>query len=152
MNCHLYLREGMVYLPTMGKVAEGVYRGLEPVAVVSASDIGEIRRALNETFARGNPPAQLLRRSEYPPSLLLKYAEVKSWSVFERGLMFWTIKEKNSAFQIAGQSKRDDGGWRPDAERTIDFPPNSTTGDVIDRMIAIVQEETAKNRDNKTNN
>ena len=144
MNCHLYLREGMVYLPTMGKVAEGVYRGLEPVAVVSASDIGEIRRALNETFARGNPPARLLRRSEYPPPLLLKYARVKSWSVFERGLMFWTIKEKNIAFQIAGQSKRDDGGWRPDAERTIDFPPNSTTDDVIDRMIAIVQEEVAK--------
>jgi hypothetical protein len=146
MNCHLYLREGMVYLPTMGKVAEGVYRGLEPVAVVSASDISEIRRALNETFARGNPPAQLLRRSEYPPPLLLKYAGVKSWSVFERGLMFWTIKEKNGTFQIAGQSKRDDGGWRPDAERTIDFPPNSTTDDVIDRMIAIVREEAAKSR------
>jgi hypothetical protein len=60
MNCHLYLREGIVYLPTMGKVAEGVYRGLEFVAVVSASDIGEIRRALNETFARGNPPADFV--------------------------------------------------------------------------------------------
>ena len=146
MNCHLYLRGGTVYLPTMGKVAEGVYRGVEPVAVVSASDIGGIRRALHETVARGNPPAQLLRRSEYPPPLLLKYAGVKSWSVFERGLMFWTIKEKNGTFQIAGQSKRDDGGWRPDAERTIDFPPNSTTDDVIDRMIAIVREEAAKNR------
>src|SRR5580704_18509428 len=144
MNCHLYLRGGTVYLPTMGKVAEGVYRGVEPVAVVSASDIGGIRRALHETVARGNPPAHLLRRSEYPPPLLLKYAGVKSWSAFERGLMFWTIKEKNGVFQIAGQSKRADRAWRTDLDRTIDFPLNTTTDDVVDRMIAIVQEEVAK--------
>jgi hypothetical protein len=128
----------------MGKVAEGVYRGVEPVAIVSASDIGGMRRALHETVARGNPPAQLLRRSEYPPPLLLKYAGVKSWSVFERGLMFWTIKEKNGVFQIASQSKRADGGWRTDPERVTDFPPNSTADDAIERMIAIVQEEAAK--------
>jgi hypothetical protein len=29
MNCHLYLRRGTVYLPTMGKMNEGFYRGVE---------------------------------------------------------------------------------------------------------------------------
>ena len=57
---------------------------------------------------------------------------------------FWTIKEKDGIFQIAGQSKRDDGGWRTDLDRTIDFPLNTTTDDVVDRMIAIVQEEVKK--------
>jgi|HubBroStandDraft_4_1064222.scaffolds.fasta_scaffold13741_4 hypothetical protein len=144
MNCHLYLRKDLVYLPTMGKIGEGIYRAVEPVAVVSASDIDGIRRALEETIARGNPPAQLLRRSEYPPPLLLKYARIKSWSAFEHGLKFWIIKEKNGIFQIAGQSKRTDGGWRPEPEKTIDFPPSSTTDDMIDRMLAIVQKEAAK--------
>ena len=58
--------------------------------------------------------------------------------------MFWTIKEKNGVFQIAGQSKRADRGWRTDLDRTVDFPLNTTMDDVVDRMIAIVQEEVAK--------
>ena len=99
---------------------------------------------MQTTIARGNPVVPMLRRSEYPPPLLPKYARVKSWSAFERGLMFWTIKEKNGVFQIAGQSKRADRGWRTDLDRTIDFPLNTTTDDVVDRMIAIVQEEVAK--------
>jgi hypothetical protein len=147
MNCHLYLRSGTVYIPTMGKMDEGFYRAVEPVAVVSASDIDGIRRALQATIVRGNPAVPILRRSEIPPPLLPKYARVKSWSAFERGLMFWTIKEKNGAFQIAGQSKRPDRAWRDDAERTIAFPRNSTTDDVIDRMIAIVQDAVKKSKD-----
>jgi len=144
MNCHLYLRSGTIYLPTMGKMDEGFYRAVEPVTVVSASDIDGMRRAMQTTIARGNPVVPMLRRSEYPRPLLPKYARVKSWSAFERGLMFWTIKEKNGVFQIAGQSKRADRGWRTDLDRTIDFPLNTTTDDVVDRMIAIVQEEVAK--------
>jgi hypothetical protein len=144
MNCHLYLRSGTVYIPTMGKMDEGFYRAVEPVAVISASDIDGIRRALQTTIVRGNPAVPILRRSEIPPPVLLKYARVKSWPAFEHGLKFWTIKEKNGAFQIAGQSKRPDRAWRDDAERTIAFPPNSTTDEVIDRMIAILQED-AKN-------
>ena len=136
----------MVYIPTMGKMDEGFYRAVEPVAVVSASDIDGTRRALQAAIVRGNPAVPILRRSEIPPPLLPKYAGVKSWSAFERGMMFWTIKEKNGAFQIAGQSKRADRGWRTDPERTIDFPPTSTMEVVIDRMITIMQEETEKNR------
>jgi hypothetical protein len=59
---------------------------------------------------------------------------------------FWTIKEKDGVFQIAGQSKRDDGGWRADLDRTIDFPPNLVMDDVIERIVAIVQEEAARKR------
>jgi hypothetical protein len=147
MNCHLYLRSGTVYIPTMGKMDEGFYRGVEPVTVVSALDIDGIRRALQATIARGNPVVPILRRSEIPPPVLLKHAGVKSWSAFERGMTFWTVKETGGFFQIAGQSKRADGGWRADPERTIDFPPNSTMDDVIDRMIGIMQ-EAAKNPKN----
>jgi hypothetical protein len=88
MNCHLYLRRGTVYLPTMGKMDEGFYRGVEPVADVSASNTEEIRQALRATIARGNPVVPILRRSEIPPPVLLKYAGVKSWSTFERGMLF----------------------------------------------------------------
>ena len=109
MNCDLYLRRGTVYLPTMGKMDEGFYRGVEPVAVVSASNTEEVRHALRATIARGNPMVPILRRSEIPPPVLLQYAGVKHWSGFERGMLFWEITEDDGAFRIAGQRKSPTG-------------------------------------------
>src|ERR1700761_9181977 len=105
MNCHLYLRKGTVYLPTMGKMDKGFYRGVEPVAVVAASNIEGVRHALQATIARGNPIVPMLRRSEWKPPVLLKYAGVKYWSAFERDMSLWTIKYDGTSFQIAGQKK-----------------------------------------------
>ena len=140
MNCELYLRNGTVYLPTMGKMAEGFYRGVEPVAVVSVSDINDVRQALQATTARGNPIVPMLRRSEWKPPVLLKYARVRSWSAFERGMLFWTIKSNDTSFQIAGQKKQPNGMWNDDPEQTLIFPTGATVDDVIERMITILQD------------
>lgn len=140
MDCELYLRNGTVYLPTMGKMAEGFYRGVEPVAVVSASDIDGIRQALRTTIARGNPVVPMLRRSEWKPPVLLKYAGVKSWSAFERGMLFWTIKSTDTSFRIAGQKKQPNRMWNDDPEQTVILPSGATTDDVVERMITILQD------------
>lgn len=101
MNCHLYLRKDTLFLPTMGKMDEGFYRGVEPVAAVSVSNDDAMRQALQATILRGNPVVPTLRRSEIPPPVLLKYAGVKSWSAFERGMLSWKIENNNGVFQIA---------------------------------------------------
>ncbi len=144
MYCHLYLRNGVVYVPTMGKMDKGFYRGVEPVAVVSVSNSEALHQALAATIARGNPDVPKLRRREWPPPVLLKYAGVKSWSAFERGMLLWSVTEKDGTFQIAGQRKQPDGMWRGDPEQTITFPPGSTADDVIERIIAIVQDAADK--------
>jgi len=118
---------------------KGFYRGIEPVAVVWASDVEGVRRALRTTFARGNPIVPMLRRSEWQPPILLKYAGIKSWSAFERGMRFWTIDSEDGVFRIAGQKEQPERGWKDDPEQTITFPPGSTTDQVIDRMIEILQ-------------
>jgi hypothetical protein len=144
MDCEIYLRKGTVYLPTMGKMDKGFYRGVEPVAVVSASDTEGIRQALQATIARGNPIVPMLRRREIQPPVLLKYAGVKSWSAFERGMLFWDITEEHGTFKIAGQRKHPDGMWKDDPERTFTFPSAATIDDVIERMIAILQDAARK--------
>ncbi len=141
MNCHLYLRKGAVYMPTMGIMGRGFYRGVEPVAVVSVTDTDGLRRALVATISRGNPAvSQPQRRQDWPPPVLLKYAGVKTWSAFERGMQLWDIKEKDGIFQIAGNAKQPNGMWLEDPEQTITFPPGTSVDSVIDRMIAILQE------------
>jgi hypothetical protein len=42
--------------------------------------------------------------------VVLKYAGVKSWSAFERGLRVWDLKENDGIFQIAGNT-RVSHGW-----------------------------------------
>ena len=146
MNCHIYLRNGIVYLPTMGKMEKGFYRGVEPVAAVPVSNTEALRRALAETLARGNPTVPMLQRSEWPPPVLLKYAGVKSWSTFEQGMLLWDIKEDDGRFRIESNSKRSNGMWKEDPEQTIKFTPETSVATVIDRMIAILQGATRNKR------
>ncbi len=139
MYYQVYLRNGTVYLATMGKMDRGFYRGVEPVTMLPALNGEELRQALKAMIARGNPDVPMLRRREWPPPVTLKYAKVKTWSAFERGLLFWTIEEKDGVFQINGQKKHSDGNWRDDPEQMIIFPWGTAVDDVIDRMITIIQ-------------
>jgi hypothetical protein len=132
--------KGTLYLPTMGKMEEGFYRGVDPVAVVSASNVEGIRLALRTMIARGNPIVPMLRRSEWQPPILLKYAGIKNWSAFERGMRFWSIKSKGGIFRLARQKEQPERGWKDDPEQTITFPPGSTADQVIDQMIEIIRD------------
>jgi hypothetical protein len=145
MNCHISLRNGIVYMPTMGKMAGGFYRGVEPVEVVPARNTEALRQALKATITRGNPAvSQPQRRDDWPPPVLLKYAGVRSWSSFERGMQLWDLKQKDGVFQIAGNTKRPDGMWLEDPEQIITFPSGASVDSVIDRMIAILQDAARK--------
>jgi hypothetical protein len=144
MHFSVSLRKGIVYAPTMGEMGKGFYRGVEPVAVVAASDTDELRQALALTIARGNPHVPTLRRREIPPPVVLKYAGVKSWSTFERSMRLWSIVEREGAFRIAEREKKSDGMWRDDPDQIVSFPPGASTDEVIDCMVTILQDAARK--------
>ena len=144
MHCHVYLRKGTVYLPTMGEVEKGFYRGVEPVALVSVTNTKSLRQALLATIARGNPTVPRLRRSEYPPPVLLKYAGVKTWSAFDRDASLWTISEAGGHFVIIPYKKRPTGESVQDQNDKIEFPPGSSADVVIERIISILQQTAQK--------
>ena len=88
----------------------------------------------------GNPPTPYYPRGgPYPQPVVVKYAGVKSWGAFARGASPWNIKEKDGIHQIVGHWKGP-SGWVEDPEQTIKFPAGTTLDQVIDRMIAILQE------------
>jgi hypothetical protein len=140
MLCHFYLRRGIVYIPTFGKIGKGFYRGVEPVAVVPLSNTDALRRALNDTIARGNPSVPDLPGSQWPPPVTLKYAGVQTWSAFERGTSYWGIEEDDGIFRITFHQKAETQGFKEDKEKRITFPPGATVDEVIDRMIAILRD------------
>jgi len=144
VHCHVYLRKGTVYLPTMGEVEKGFYRGVEPVALVSVTNTESLRQTLLATIAHGNPTVPRLRRSEYPPPVLLKYAGVKTRSAFDRDTSLWTISEAGGHFVIIHYKKRPTGESVQDQNDKIEFPPGSSADVVIERIISILQQTAQK--------
>jgi hypothetical protein len=138
LRCHLYLRKGQVIIPTLGRVPGGPHRDIEPVTVIDVSDADALRQAFRQTIARGNPPIGPYPRPN-PPPVVLKHAGVKSWSAFARGASTWLIEQQGELYQIIGY-RREPNNWAQDPQQTVDFLPGTTLDQVIDRMIAILQD------------
>jgi hypothetical protein len=135
-----YLKRGMVYLPTTVNQGKALYMTVEPVTVVPVADTEGLRRALRNTIPKQNafvPPSVDDARK---PPVLLKYTGDKSWSAFMRDTSPWSIYEKDGKYQIEGFRTHRKGYWERDPEQTIEFPPETSLDDVIDRMISILQD------------
>ncbi len=138
------LKDGVVYLPTVAKTEAGFYMDGEPVAVVPVANTNGLRRALRDVMGRGNAIIPTPKRNAFPPAVLPKYAGVKTWSQFMRSASEWSIKEKNGKYQIVGHRAHRDGYWVEDPDQKTDFPPGTTRDEVIERMIAILQDAARK--------
>jgi hypothetical protein len=140
MYLSISLRKGIVYIPTMGKMGRGFFRGVEPVGTVAVSSTEALREAITAAITRGNPPVPIPNRRDWPPPVVLKYAGVKSWSAFERGMKLWDTEKKEDRFQITRQKKQTDGMWKDDPEQTVSFPSNALIDEVVARLVTILQE------------
>jgi len=140
MYIHVYLRQGVVYMPTVARTDAGFYMNVEPVAVVSLSNTDGIRSAFHELIARGNTVIPTPKRNEYPPSLLPKYAGVKTDRAFMHGTAHWAIDEKEGDYQIIGYRAHKDGYWVQDAAQKTVLPTGSTTENVVEQMIGILRD------------
>lgn len=140
MYCHIYLRNGTIYVPTVAKTEAGFYMNVEPVAVVSVANGEGLRNALDDALARGNALVPTPKRNAYPPSLLPKYAGVKTDRAFMQGASHWAIDIREGNYSIVGYRIHKDGYWVEDATSKIDLSPSSTVEDVVKRMIAILQQ------------
>ena len=140
MRSFCWLRKGHFYMPVLAKTVAGFYQGIDPVAVIPVSQTAELRRAIAETIAQGNPVIPTPSPKEIPLPSVLKYAGVKTWKAFERDALSWKITENNGIYQIVGQRDGRYGGTVDDPDQTITFPSGTPIDDVIDRMIAILQQ------------
>jgi hypothetical protein len=137
-----YLRDAIVYIPTVARrKSSPIYSNIEPVSVVPIGNVENVRRALLETIARKNPvipdrdPKSLRERP-----LLPKYAGVKSLPAFFRKASAWGITEDDGVYKILIYRKHPKGYWHQDPEKEIRFPAGTKVDDVVNRMIAILDD------------
>ena len=146
MAWHLYLRKGSVYLPTAAQTEAGFYSDIEPVSVVSVSDSQTFQDAVKAMIAKGNPVIPTPARASYPKPVVLKYAQLKSWSAFERDTLNWAIVQIAGNYQIKPGRRRPEGGWEDDPERIEALPEGTTLDEVAKRVVELVQYEASDGR------
>jgi hypothetical protein len=139
MLFHAYLRNAIVYVPTVVKLQTGAYMDVDPVAVVPVTNTDGLRHALLDAIARKNAIVPPPPKDDWPPPVLLKYAGVKTWSAFARNAAVWSIEETDVNFLIVGYRTHRKGYWEEDARQKTSFPLGSTVHDIVERMIAILQ-------------
>ena len=139
MLFHAYLRNALVYVPTVVKLQTGAYMDVDPVAVVPVTNTDGLRHALLDAIARKNAIVPPPPKDDWPPPVLLKYAGVKTWSAFARNAAVWSIEETDGNFLIVGYRTHRKGYWEEDARQKTSFPLGSTVHDTVERMIAILQ-------------
>lgn len=137
-NC--FLKQGIVYVPTVVKMQTGVYSDAEPVAVISAADTQGLRRAFLDAISRGNRVVPNPPKDDWPAPILLKYSGAKTWSAFARGASQWSIiQSADGSYSITGYRTHPDGYSEQDPEQKVDFSESAKVEAVVDRMIAILQ-------------
>jgi hypothetical protein len=140
MLFHSYLRNGIVYVPTVVQLSTGAYMDVDPVAVAPATNFEGLRHAFLEAIGKKNAIVPPPPKDKWPPPILLKYAGVKTWSAFARNASVWSIEETDGSHEIVGYRTHPKGYWEQDpAQRTV-FPAGSTIDEVVERMIAILQD------------
>jgi hypothetical protein len=146
MLASCYLRNGTVYVPTMARRASGpIYTDIEPFVVLPLNDIRAVRQALLDAVTRENaiipdPDPKALRA----PPIILKHARVRSWAAFFRNAWMWTIRSDDGVYKITGYRKHPKGYWEPDQNQAIKFAAGQGADEVVDRLIAILQEAAAQ--------
>jgi hypothetical protein len=145
MLFHVYVRRGIVYVPTVAQREGGAYTDIEPVAVEPITNIDGLRRALAEAIAKGNIIVSV-PKGKWPAPVVLKYAGVKTWSAFARDASSWSIEEDDDQYRIVGYRKHPRGYWQQDSDQQTIFPPGTTVDKVIDRMIEILHDTVRKPR------
>jgi hypothetical protein len=135
-----FLKEGVVYVPTVVKLQTGAYMDTEPVTVVPVASTEGLRLALLGVIAKGNAVVPNAPKDNWPPPVLLKYTRAKTWSAFKRGASHWHIQDKDGNYQIVGYRTHLKGYWEEDPDQIIKFAAGSTIDEVIERMITILQD------------
>ena len=139
------LHKRIVYIPTSYRVeSDGFFYEHAPLQSVPVEQTERLRQAILTSIERGNPPisrdeVRNLSIDKNPPMLAATGA--RSWDALDRQMQgSWSIKDKDGIYQIRVDEPMQPRGWHEDKTKRVEFPPGTPVEDVIDRLIAMIQE------------
>ena len=131
----LIIRKGKAYIPTMAKTEAGFYMGMDPIEVVDTADRREVEDAVMRAITRGNPVVPTPTRDSYPPSPLLKAANVKSLSTFEKSARSCKLSKAEGAYEIVPYKRTKPAGALEDREQSEYVADSEPLPVVVHRLV-----------------
>lgn len=137
-----YLRQGIVYVPTFGRVPDGAYGMVNPIAAVPLENTDDLRTVLQERFLLGNPTLGVGSSvQDGEGSALLALAGTGSWAAFNRSSTgAWNIANRDDGPKIIPfrfYSKK--SGWVPDRDAVISLPAGTTLDAACNHLIEVMR-------------
>jgi hypothetical protein len=128
--CSFYLRNGVVFVPTMAKTLAGYYLMFEPVDVQPADSVDALHKILLAAMVRGNPIVTTPALPNFPRPVMERYCGMKSLSAFDRTAAYWSISQDADGFRIYEWQRSDrhrlGWGWEQIPESEIRLPASTT--------------------------
>ncbi len=131
----MFVHKDKVLIPTMARTEAGFYMGVEPVSVIVLQNRAEVRLAFIDTIRRGNPLVPTPTRATYPPDPLLKHANVRTLSAFERSAKGWKLGRSSAEYVIAPYRTGESGGSEEDSREKESFPADVPVDQVVSRLL-----------------
>ena len=148
MDISLRLYKRVVYIPTSYIVErDGFFFEGTPIESVPVEQTEGLRRAILTAMGRGNPPISRDKVSaavsDSKKSAMLAAAHARSWYVLDRQTTgLWSLAEEEGLYKIRVKQPMQPRGWHEDKTKRVEFLPGTPVDEVIDRLIAMIQERT----------
>ncbi len=141
----VYLRQSVVYVPTLGKTDGGPYRWMAPYSQVQVADKAMLRQVIEDRFRRGNPAldATSVTASIFPYAGAVPH--VTSWSAFYLESRSWYLREHAGIYRLQG-TRPERNGHEPDPDQLTIFAEPTDIAMVCDRLIETLQAAAALER------
>lgn len=139
MLWHVYLRKGVIFVPTVAKTDAGFFMDIDPVTVVDSANHEGVVDAIKATISKGNPTVATPTRGTFPKPVVLPYANVKSWVTFEKNAFCWKISRNELGFQLRPQRKNFAGGWEDDPGQSRSFDGERSVDELASSIADQVQ-------------
>jgi hypothetical protein len=139
------LHKGVVHIPTSYRVGRGgFYYEHTPLESIPVEQTGRLRQAIMTAIERGNPPisrAEVRALSNGKNSPMLAATGARSWDTLDRQMIgSWSITDRNGVYEIRVDQPMEPRGWHEEKAKRVEFPPGTSIEDVIERLIAMIQE------------
>lgn len=136
MLSRIYLHKGRIFVPTVSKTDAGFFMETSPVTVIEARDASGTIRAIEAAIVAGNPATVAPRRADFPQPVVLQYAKVASWAAFEKSAVCWSIRLKESRYQVCPMRKSASKGWEDEPTRVETYATPQAAAQRVSELIA----------------
>jgi hypothetical protein len=146
MNISLRLYKGIVHIPTSYIVERnGFFFEGTPLDSVPVEQTEKLRQAILAAMGRDNPPISRAEvgaaLSDSKNSAMLAATRARSWSVLDRQTQgLWSIVDRSGFYEIRVKEPMAPRGWHEDKTKRVQFPSGTSVDEVIERLIAMIQE------------